>query len=80
MYRMQNYKSANYINGLPTWVLETSYSPSMLTVSEYHGKQASCSATVAIWVRCSPLFACKTDQLLNGAMPHAECLPGSYDC
>ena len=50
---MQTYKSLNYINTLPTFVLETSYATSMLTVSDYHGKQDTCTATVAIWVRNS---------------------------
>ena len=50
----QAYKSQNYINILPTWALETSYASSSLTVTDYHGKQATCTATVAIWVRCTP--------------------------
>ena len=50
---MQTYKSTPYLNTLPTWALETSYSASTLQVSDYHGKQATCEATVAIWVsRC----------------------------
>ena len=57
------YGSATYNPGaypgtaltLPTWVLETSYLPSTLTVYDYHGKTATCAATVAIWVR-SPRF------------------------
>ena len=49
---VQRYKSVNYIdvNGLPTYILET-YGPSTLTVFDYHGKQATCSATVAVYVR-----------------------------
>ena len=38
---------------LPVWELEVSYSPSTLVVYDYHGKSATCDATVAIWVRCS---------------------------
>ena len=47
----QLYKNQSYINTLPTYILETSYSPSQLTVFDYHGKKATCSATVAIYVR-----------------------------
>ena len=54
---MQTYKAGSYINTLPTWVLEAVYSPSQLTVTDYHGKQATCSATVAIWVKFLPLNA-----------------------
>lgn len=54
---MQVYKSASYVNNLPTWLLETTYSPSELTVFDSHGKQATCSATVAVWVRCSIEFS-----------------------
>ena len=35
---------------LPSWLLETSYSPTTLTVVDYHGNSATCTATVAIWV------------------------------
>ena len=60
LLRVQSYKSAAYFTGaypgtgatLPVWSLETSYSASSLTVYDYHGKSATCSATVAIWVRC----------------------------
>ena len=48
---LQLYKNQSYINTLPTYILETSYSPSQLTVFDYHGKKATCSATVAIYVR-----------------------------
>ena len=69
------YKSVNYVNTLPTWVLETSYSSSTLTVSDFHGKQATCTATVAIWVRCPPacLPACPPACLLASKVSNICC-------
>lgn len=39
-------------SSVPVWAVALNYSASTVTVYDYHGKQASCAATVTIWVRC----------------------------
>ena len=48
----QSYKGM-LSNTVPVWSVTLSYSQSTVTVFDYHGKQAMCAATVAIWVRSS---------------------------